>query len=1328
MFLSLLYTRVLWAGLIILLILTVFVPISIGAQNVPDGSPLLLFPDTGTNLSNLNKTADPFLSKGENDTLQEDLITILSTVWIQQGEEIFIGEKGLEISLAMGPARQIAWWDTGMDPYTTDPDTIIRITNSQIFFVDPEDFTNKTGTWYRWEGENLGVAFYIRDPIMDVRIFDATTGEDVTDGTMIAGNLVNFRIDTNLYPIGDRVNYNAHYDGPFWIEIRNENGVLYDSLYGLDGILYPLYNLTVTSQPWYWIGTKESHYSSPSDNGWNTALRNGIVTYPSGRYSVRAGCDSNDMQIHYRAPDGSVYVGKTVSRIRIVTLRTDEIEITAVPSYTIPGEKILVRLTGTPDTPYYVWFKKTRSMTGQTGDQPPVIPWSQTGVEQDPVSGPYFIGSYRYEGGNGLAIRDDVPFRPDNGVSYYARVMTDSTGERTFQITTSRATALRQYELHAERMTGIGYASDDADIIIGKGAVTLFADGDMSYYIGEKVLFSGLNAASPDTYLFICGGNLPVKGGRLTDPYIPVENGVAESFTRVTVSRDQSWEYIWNTAFTSLPPGQYTIYAVSGPYDRMSLAESSYASLSIWIKGGHVTAVSDKSHITLGEDLLLTGTNSESLYTCLYLMGPDLPKNGVMLSDPTVPSLTSDVNSFTTVNVDLDDSWEYNWETGGISLSPGTYTITAVSGPYADDARGQAAYAQVPVEVEMRPGVRLSSDVSELYPGSSFIVTVHAEPFEEFYLWVRGTGFMSGGSGDQPPVMQDAQTGVYHDPENGPYLIGTYSYDGGQGETIRDDIPKAPYDGVMYYAKVATDTRGLCPVRFLTSPDTRIQSYEIHAENSAGSELRSDTISVLIQNSDVPLTVTTDTPFVDPGEPFTVLITGEQNQEYYLWVKDTRVLTGESGDQPPLIAADPQKNVWFDGEYGPYSIGSYLYLGGNGRGIRDNVPLVPYNGVRYYCKLLTGDDGCGRVRLLTSDDTREMTYTLHAERKSGFEYASADTSVTVGSPQSPVTLTIPTDEVTLDSSCQAILMGEPETSYYLWFSDTAGMSGADGDKPPSFASNLAGISFDAPPPAIQTIGSYHWFGGEGKTIYESVCHDPVMQGTRYYGLVTTNNAGYQTVTIDTTSDTKTGIYSLHAERCSLDCNEECPDAVYANALLTVILDSHEILSLSLAPGWNLIATPKPLAAGHDTASIFNGVPTGGHSLWRYDPMNAYGYVPVMSSDIIEPLEGYWIYSDALVVVPLIFETNPPTVPLTKGLTTGWNIIGYTATNPLSARIAFVSVQDAWATCVGFNGAEQRYETAILNGGTGEFSDTRHLYPGSGYWLFMEKPGTLQTVL
>ncbi|MDO8872580.1 MAG: hypothetical protein Q7V05_07620 [Methanoregula sp.] len=72
------------------------------------------------------------------------------------------------------------------------------------------------------------------------------------------------------------------------------------------------------------------------------------------------------------------------------------------------GSRFTITVTGTPNTPYYVWLTRTYTMSGEPGDQPPVLLANQANIEKDPSGGPYVIGSYQYNNGGGRTIIDDV--------------------------------------------------------------------------------------------------------------------------------------------------------------------------------------------------------------------------------------------------------------------------------------------------------------------------------------------------------------------------------------------------------------------------------------------------------------------------------------------------------------------------------------------------------------------------------------------------------------------------------------------------------------------------------------------------------------------------------------------------------------------------------------------------------------------------------------------------------------------------------------------------------------------------------------------------------
>jgi hypothetical protein len=84
--------------------------------------------------------------------------------------------------------------------------------------------------------------------------------------------------------------------------------------------------------------------------------------------------------------------------------------------------------------------------------------------------------------------------------------------------------------------------------------------------------------------------------------------------------------------------------------------------------------------VALGETVPLSGYSPGSQWAYLFLTGPNLPANGVMLNDITQ---RADQGQFTRVEVDSNDHWSYPWNTGNVGgrLDEGTYTIWVANGP-----------------------------------------------------------------------------------------------------------------------------------------------------------------------------------------------------------------------------------------------------------------------------------------------------------------------------------------------------------------------------------------------------------------------------------------------------------------------------------------------------------------------------------------------------------------------------------------------------------------------------------------------------------------------
>jgi parallel beta-helix repeat protein len=182
----------------------------------------------------------------------------------------------------------------------------------------------------------------------------------------------------------------------------------------------------------------------------------------------------------------------------------------------------------------------------------------------------------------------------------------------------------------------------------------------------------------------------------------------------------------------------------------------------------------------------------------------------------------------------------------------------------------------------------------------------------------------------------------------------------------------------------------------------------------------------------------------------------------------------------------------------------------------------------------------------------------------------------------------------------------------------------------------------------------------------------------------------------------------------------------SSKIKTISTNSPDANNIHLSTGWNFVSVPKVLAPGSNTGAIFNDVDTGGHSIWQYDAFNQ-TWTRIVPSSLVQPLFGYWIFSTSPTVVPLMFTTDPTQVPPTKQLAAGWNSIGFTGVDPATARDTLISVNSSWTQAMGFDAGAQAYDTQIVHGGSGQFSDTRLLFPTDGYWLFMTSPGTLSAI-
>jgi len=430
-------------------------------------------------------------------------------------------------------------------------------------------------------------------------------------------------------------------DGFIDIKLKDESGAQLSKLYNTDAGVdtygpHSILKNFVWTSPWFWGNDSwfayyhgDGYYTDdPYYINWDTEALNDFqqYIYPVGTYTVSAESKLNSMKDMYKQ-GGADYTGKTVSQAYTITLVSDTVKIEPNKDSVVRSKTFSVTVTGRPLTYYYVWVKGTSTMSGTYDDQPPLLVPNQVDVKTDPVAGPYKIGGYQYENGAGNTIYDDVAVNTWTGMGTreYALIKTNPSGVRTIEFTTTNWTKAQKYTIRVEQQfpykdltkgqvqdfaNGI-FKNDECDVKVEKGAVTIVAAGDQSYYLGEEIKFSGTNTETYKTYLFIVGPNLPDNGADIKrdDPrHYPVANGNPATFKVVDVNGDNTWSWKWGTANYALDAGTYTIYAVSQPSDKDHLENAAYGTVSIIIKKPFVSATASQSTVAKGDRIYITGT------------------------------------------------------------------------------------------------------------------------------------------------------------------------------------------------------------------------------------------------------------------------------------------------------------------------------------------------------------------------------------------------------------------------------------------------------------------------------------------------------------------------------------------------------------------------------------------------------------------------------------------------------------------------------------------------------------------------------------------------
>ena len=581
----------------------------------------------------------------------------------------------------------VSWWASAATIGTTNPTITVPINTPGNLYVLSSGFPY-TGTYYLTDASGklannvTTPVFVVSDPSLAVVIWDHDQSLNVNGQSVIQGERLTFRIDNNLYPainanlrnLNNYTGYNTkRLDGNVndstWyldLKVKTDAGNTLTNLYATAGSAgYNTTNVTLTK-----LGPNTPQYFTDSAKGGSKADNTGLFwvtdavdttgqqAYPAGTYQVWAESYLNGMYDNYKS-GGAAYTGKTVAETQTVTIVSNTVKIEANKDSVVRSKQFSVTITGKPNMYYHVWVKGTSTMSGGYDDQPPMIAANQAGVTYDTMNTTaaayyqinpdphavlgsanyqnYLIGGYEYQnGGNNRVVWDDVAKGTTNatrdillnGTMVYANVSMSQSGTRTLAFTTTNWTKAQKYTIRVEQWFdgGVGFKSDEVDVKVEKGAVTIVAAGDQAYYLGEEIKFSGTNTESQNTYLFIMGPNLDQYGAGITGPTVsdgigggldPRSNPIGtgndikkDRLVNAAVQGDNTWSYKWGTATVALDQGTYTIYATSQPSSAKSddLSKVAYGTCSIMIKQPFISATASQSTVAQGDAVYITGT------------------------------------------------------------------------------------------------------------------------------------------------------------------------------------------------------------------------------------------------------------------------------------------------------------------------------------------------------------------------------------------------------------------------------------------------------------------------------------------------------------------------------------------------------------------------------------------------------------------------------------------------------------------------------------------------------------------------------------------------
>ncbi|WP_067078704.1 MEMAR_RS02690 family S-layer glycoprotein [Methanoculleus horonobensis] len=509
---------------------------------------------------------------------------------------IYVGEEGINFVGNFSDIQSLRHYSGDTE------DNVITVTDASSFDLTASDVDGIYGSYRVYNATAANGSVIIRAPSVTVDVMLNQSGKNPSQLKDSVGGKSITRQNEVIFKLTNNLGGFAGYVGP-------KNNISIDVTLPGGGVVRQLKTVSLENIP---------------ANGTNWYSANvSMAGLEAGTYTVQANW-----------PSASDFYGKGFNSNTVTfELLTKSLAVTSSKDSLVRGNSFSVTVTGESKETYRLFIKPD---TALGPDEYPFIVAGQAGVD--------------YTSAN-----------PTRNVT----VETTAGGVRSVQFNTNTTTDDRTYTIRVESLTDPTGTYDEVKVKVEKGSVTITASGTGTYYIGEEVTLSGTCTDNATTvHLFMTGPNLASANGVNILTLQPVTNNATGTFKTADVESDDTWSLKWNTGDIAtqggaLDSGGYTIYAVSKPLDKSKLSDAQYATASIQLRSGFITATSSGAVVARGDDLTLTGTaQGDPDFVKVWIFG----KNKQILGD--------------SATVEDDGSFEYELKGGDTSnLAAGQYFV-----------------------------------------------------------------------------------------------------------------------------------------------------------------------------------------------------------------------------------------------------------------------------------------------------------------------------------------------------------------------------------------------------------------------------------------------------------------------------------------------------------------------------------------------------------------------------------------------------------------------------------------------------------------------------